>query len=248
MPFVALLCYARAARPSRPTLYEAARVDGAGRARHVPRRSRCRCCGRVLLIAAALPHARCAARLRPDVRPHRRRPRGHDGDADRLRVPRACSRRCSSASARPSGVVVFVLVMLVAWRLSAAARRAGGRRVRRAVPASSRRRPCSRCWRSTPCRSSGRSSPRSSPRPSCCAAAAPAEPADARALSRGARAERDAARARSTASAWPLLTTAARCALGVPAAYALARLPVPGQAPAAARHRRGHAPFRRSPP
>ena len=85
MPFVALLCYARLLGiPGE--LYEAAQVDGAGRAAMF-RRSRCRCCGRILLIAALFRTLDALRAFDLMFVLTARRPRGHHGDADRLRVP-----------------------------------------------------------------------------------------------------------------------------------------------------------------
>ena len=135
---------------------------------HARASSRCRCSGRCSLVDAALPHARCAPRLRPHVRAHRRRPGRHDGDAHASTPTAASSRRSASGFGSAIGVVVFALVMLVAAALPRVLRRREAADVKRSAagPPTSR---CSRCSRSTPCRSSGSSSRRSSPRPSCCA-------------------------------------------------------------------------------
>src|SRR5439155_554953 len=57
-----------------------------GRARHRARRDAAAAAPRAA-DRAPVPDARRAARVRPDVRSHRRRPRQHHRDADRLRVP-----------------------------------------------------------------------------------------------------------------------------------------------------------------
>jgi ABC-type glycerol-3-phosphate transport system permease component len=87
MPFVAVLCYARLlAIPA--DVYEAAQVDGAGRFATLTRIT-LPLLGRILLLADTLPVARRAARVRHHVRLDRRRPRRDDRDPDGVRLPRA---------------------------------------------------------------------------------------------------------------------------------------------------------------
>ena len=226
MPFVALLCYARLLTiPGE--VYEAARVDGAGRlATLTVHHAAAAAAGAP--DRAALPHARRAAGVRPHVRAHRRRAGRHHRDADRVRLPQPVP----DAAAR---------LRLGDRRRDLHAGDAGGRRLPGRA-ATGRARPHER-----PARASGTW-------PCCCCSSVWATPffwqvrtsftPDAELLATQrvlpaspttihyrAVAERSVMpRALGNSLAVASLTTLVALALGLPAAYAIARLPVPGKA------------------
>ena len=111
-PFVALLLLAGLQNID-PSLYEAARIDGASAWRQF-RHVTLPLLKPAILVALDLPHAGRLPGLRPDLRADRRRARARPPSRSRSTPSTRCCRTSASATARRSRCIVFLVTFALA--------------------------------------------------------------------------------------------------------------------------------------